>query len=84
MGMNGTVLKCYSFLIGVVIYRQKNQSWIFQGKITIGTPPVFKSYRRIPGFSAGDLDHQGQAPLLSFGLSPFMLTALYSGIVSWV
>ena len=52
--MNGTVLKWYSFLIGVVIYRQTNQSWIFQGKITIRTPPVFKSSCRIPEFSAGD------------------------------
>jgi len=65
--MNGTALKCYSFLIGVVIDRQTNLSWIFQGKITIHTPPVFKSYRRIPGFSAGDLDGQGQAPLLCSG-----------------
>jgi len=76
--MNGTALKRYSFLIGVVIYRRTNRSWLFKGKVTIRTPPVFKSYCRIPGFSAGD--HalaRGQSPLLSFGLSPFMLTALY-------
>jgi len=30
--MNGTALKWYSFLNGVVIYRQTNQSWIYRRK----------------------------------------------------
>jgi len=30
--MNGTALKWYSFLIGVVIDRQANQSWIYRRK----------------------------------------------------
>ena len=55
MGMNGTAHKCYSFLIGVVIYRQTSRSCTIKGKGTICTPPVFKSYGRIPEFSTGDL-----------------------------
>jgi len=61
-GLNGTADKRnYSFLIGVLA-----TPW----------PPMYKSLRRIPQFSPGDLNKKVISNAL-YGLPPFSLLALY-------
>jgi hypothetical protein len=55
----------HSFLIGVDLL-----------KGTEHTPPVYKSSRRIPQFSAGDLASKVISNAM-YGLTPFSLPALY-------